>query len=146
MLQEKVCAIRAVIGCVNSLFPPAGTSHPPHPLALCDAIWIQKAPREAPSHDIAGEDFLLHEIVDDALAGCSGMSSSRHGQYPPRVTAALSRKGVRAPHRHHQDCRREGAREAHMSALASPTCQLDAPYHTFSLFYLHSTSQVLFYI
>ena len=62
---------------------------------------------ESHSHDIAGEHFLLQEIVDDALAGCSGMefvkmrpvSASRHGGAVAERSASAPPTSSRVPSR-----------------------------------------------
>ncbi|KAH8984866.1 serine palmitoyltransferase [Lactarius akahatsu] len=86
-LQENVQATRAVLDCVEATTPPNPTT---------------PAPRDAPSFDIAGEERLLQDIVDEALA--QGVWTTRARQLRGQelvearpsirlaVTTALSRK------------------------------------------------------
>ncbi|KAH8999735.1 hypothetical protein EDB92DRAFT_1940493 [Lactarius akahatsu] len=110
-LQENVHAIRAVLDPVEALTIP---SHPASPIIhihLRSASTSASAklpnpatpvPRDAPSFDIAGEECLLQDIVDEALT--QGMWTTRAQRLRRQelvearlsirlaVTAALSRK------------------------------------------------------
>ncbi|KAH9015327.1 hypothetical protein EDB85DRAFT_2295648 [Lactarius pseudohatsudake] len=86
-LQENVLATRAVLDCVEAITPPNPTT---------------PAPRDALSFDMAGEERLLQDIVDEALAQGVWTARARRlrGQELVEecasirlaVTAAVSRK------------------------------------------------------
>ena len=113
-LQENVCAIRVVLGRIDTLTIPLYAASPIIHIHLHTAtpslsVAAPKAPnpataasRDAPSFDIPGEEGLLQDIVDEVLAQGVWITRARrlHGQELvelwPRirlaVTAALSRK------------------------------------------------------
>ncbi|KAH8980692.1 serine palmitoyltransferase [Lactarius akahatsu] len=115
-LQENVRAIRAVLDRVEAITIPSHATSPIIHIYLRSAATLSAstsvsakppkpatpAPRDAPSFDIAGEERLLQDIVDEALAqgcgsrahgGCAGRSSSRRARaFGSPSSAALSRK------------------------------------------------------
>ena len=93
------------------------------------------APRNALSFDIAAEERLLQDIVDEALAQGVWITRARRlrGQELVEVQpTSLSLRRCRARSANaprHQGCRCQGAREAEMSA-PSPRADLELS-HTF---------------
>ncbi len=111
-LQENVRAIRAVLDRVEVVTIPSHAASPIIHIHLRSAATLSPsakppnpatpAPRDAPSFDIAGEERLLQDIVDEALAQGVWITRARRlrGQeliearpsIRLAVTAALSRK------------------------------------------------------
>jgi len=111
-LQENVRAIRAVLDRVEVVTIPSHAASPIIHIHLRSAATLSPsakppnpatpAPRDAPSFDIAGEERLLQDIVDEALAQGVWITRARRlrGQELVEarpsirlaVTAALSRK------------------------------------------------------
>ena len=112
-LQENVRAIRGVLDRVDAITIPSHAASPIIYIHLRSATPSASAsakvpnpatpaPRETPSFDIAGEERLLQDIVDEVLAQGVWITRARRlrGQEPVEtrpsirlaVTAALSRK------------------------------------------------------
>ena len=112
-LQENVRAIRAILDRVEAITIPSHAASPIIHIHLRSAMpsasastkapnAATPAPREAPSFDIAGEERLLQDIVDEVLAQGVWITRARRlrGQELVEtrpsirlaVTAALSRK------------------------------------------------------
>ncbi|KAH9009359.1 hypothetical protein EDB83DRAFT_462115, partial [Lactarius deliciosus] len=98
------------------------------------------APRDAPSFDIAGEERLLQEIVDEALAQGVWTTRARRlrGQElveacPARHYGGAAAKGVRARRWRHHGRRREVLTKRKRLRLL-PTADPEISRHTFALF------------
>ncbi len=116
-LQESVRAIRAMLDCVEAITIPSHAVSPiihihlgsaSTPFASASAKLpnpATPAPRDAPSFDIAGEERLLQDIVDEALAQGASAAQQELVEARPKirlaVTAALERKECERKEREH---------------------------------------------